>query len=370
MKRILAIFALLLLFAIPVGAQEDIYKEQYDASGAASLEELLPEETRERLEAAGIDSADPDWNEKLTPSNLFSQIWGFLREGGRRPLRAGAAVLGVILLTAAFSSMADKGQLEGTISFVSCLAVASAALLPLFSLIQSCIAAIKGCSVFLLSFVPIYAGILVMGGKTATAATFSTLLLAAAEAVLQLASFLIVPLMGAYLAVSLSSSVSPLSKTAKLGELIKKIALWVLALVLTLFLGVLSLQTTIGAAGDNIGLKATKFVLGSTVPVVGTALSEALTTLGGCMTLLKSSVGMYGVVALVAILLPVILELLLWRAVLLGSNAVCDLLGVGRVGEILRAADSVVSVLVGVLLFIGALFILSLTVVLKAGGTI
>ncbi len=370
MKRMVWIVCFLALFALPVAAApaDDPYETQYEASGAAGLQQLLPPEARRRLEAAGVDSADPHWNDALTPDNLFAQIARFLREGGRAPLRAGAVTLGVLLLAAALSTVADRdGAMAGSVGFVAALAVAGGCLTPLFSLLQSCVAALKGAGVFLLSFVPVYAGIFILGGKPATAAGFSALLLGAAEATVQLSSFVVVPLTGAYLAVSLCAGVSPLTGAAKLAESIKKAAFWLMGLTLTLFLGVLSLQTTLQAAGDNLGMKAAKFLLGA-VPVVGSALGEALTTLRGCLALLRASVGMYGVVALAACLLPVLLELLLWRAVLLLLAAVCDLTELDRVGGILRAADAVVAVLAGVFLFFGALFILSLTLVLRAGG--
>jgi stage III sporulation protein AE len=181
-----------------------------------------------------------------------------------------------------------------------------------------------------------------------------------------LASFVIVPLMSCYLGIGLVGSVMPVGAVGRIGEGIKKTALWILTLTLTLFLGLLSVQTTVNRAADNMGVKTLKFLIGTFVPVAGGALSESLTTLLGSVKLLKSSVSMFGVIGISATAVPVVLELFAWRAVLFVLSLAAELFGVELKTSMLRAADTVISVLVGVLLFVAVLFIISLAVI--SGG--
>ena len=85
---------------------------------------------------------------------------------------------------------------------------------------------------------------------------------------------------------------------------------------MTVFTGFLSIQSVIGKAADNMTVKTTKFFVGSMVPVVGGALSEALTTVTAGIGMLKSTAAMWCVIVLAIILLPTIIELFLWRIVL------------------------------------------------------
>jgi stage III sporulation protein AE len=148
-----------------------------------------------------------------------------------------------------------------------------------------------------------------------------------------------------------------------LGETIKKAATWLLSLSLTIFLGLLSIQTAVNADADSAGLRTIKFVLSSIIPVTGGALSESMTTLTSSLKLLKSSVGMYGVLALGVSALPLVLELLLWRFSLYLATAVGELFGVKEGINILKCADCVLATLVGIILFTASLFIISLAVV-------
>ena len=96
-------------------------------------------------------------------------------------------------------------------------------------------------------------------------------------------------------------------------------------------------------------------------------LSEALGTVTASVTLLKSSVGIYGAAACAAILLPLITELLIWRAVLLITAGVAGLFSLPQISGLLKAVDSMMSVLLGIILMVGAMFVISLAVVVSTG---
>ena len=92
-------------------------------------------------------------------------------------------------------------------------------------------------------------------------------------------------------------------------------------------------------------------------------LSEAINTVTASMGLLKSSVGIYGALACAVTLLPLVIELLIWRAVLLVTSAASELFSLGGIAGLLRAVDSMMSVLIGIILLVGAMFVISLAAV-------
>jgi stage III sporulation protein AE len=365
MKKILFIILLLVCFSVRVSAEEP-YKEQFDLSGADSLYDLLGEDATETINRFNIDLSDPDWVNTITPEGIFSQIGDFLKSGIKEPLKCGAGMLAVIILMAAALAFDGFKGFSDIASYIFVLVSSAGILMPMFSLINATASAVKGISALMTGFVPIYTGILVAGGESITASGMSFLLLSAAGMVSLLASFVIVPLMSCYLGIGLVGSVMPVGAVGRIGEGIKKTALWILTLTLTLFLGLLSVQTTVNRAADNLGVKTLKFLIGTFVPVAGGALSESLTTLLGSVKLLKSSVSMFGVIGISATAVPVVLELFAWRAVLFVLSLAAELFGVELKTSMLRAADTVISVLVGVLLFVAVLFIISLAVI--SGG--
>lgn len=365
MKKFLFIIALMLIFSVPAAAQTP-YQEQYDISGAEDIYDSLDQSTKKILEEFSVDPADPEWVNELSATNVFSRIWDFVISGAKGPLAAGFSMLAVLLAIAAAGTFEGIKIYEDLLAYVFALVTAVGLLSPVISFISSCTSALKGITTLMTAFVPVYAGILTASGRGLTASGMSFLLLSASSVVSNIASFMILPMMNCYLGVGLAGSVMPMGGMGRLNEGIKKTAIWTLSLVLTVFLGLLSIQTGVNRAADGLGVKTARFMIGTFVPVAGGALSESLTTLIGSLGLLKSSVGMFGIIAVALIIIPCVIELLLWRGMLFVLGITADLLGVGSKTEVLRAADCVLAVMLGIMLFTGALFIISLAV--TAGG--
>ena len=220
----------------------------------------------------------------------------------------------------------------------------------------------------MLSFAPVYCGITAASGRIATASASGAVLLLAGETVVWLASGVVLPLIGAYLAIALCGSLTPAIELTPLAETVKKAATWVTGLVMTVYIGILGLQTTVNAAADNLAVRTGKFLIGSFVPVVGSPVSEALTTVQASVGLLRSSVGIYGVVAVAVTVLPSAILLLLWRGCLLLSSAAAGILECRSIGNLLKACDAAVSFTLGMTLICSVAFIISLAVLASVGG--
>ena len=256
---------ILLMFLFPFAAYaaetdgEQLYYEQYYDSGADKLTDFLPDGTREYFEKNGIDPSDYGWVGSLSAQSVFSHILEFLKNGAETPLKSGAAIIAVILIAAAFSSAEIK---SGAVQAAVYAAVTSAAAIiaaPVYSSVKAGVDAMKGLSVFMLGFIPVFAVIVAASGGAVTSASMSTLLLTAAQGVSYISSFAVLPLMGGYLAVSIGSSVSPLMQRSGIAETVKKLALWITAFISTVFAGILSIQTAVNSSADTLTAKTARF---------------------------------------------------------------------------------------------------------------
>jgi len=367
--KIIISVILLLFFSVEVSAEsasaDGFYSEQYENSGADELFDSLPQGTGEFLESNGITAENPDFVNSLTTENVFTHIWQFLKTGAKTPIVTGASMLAIILISAAV--MAVQNESSSTSAKYACVISAAAVITPpIYSVITAGVNAMQGSSVFMAAFVPVFAVVTAASGKAVTSASMSALLLGATQAVSFISNFLVLPLMGGYLGLSIASSVSPLITKTGIADGIKKISLWTMSLTTTVFIGILGIQTAVNSAADTLTIKTAKFIIGSAVPVAGTALSEALTTVTASMGMLKAGIGVWGVVACAAIFLPLLIELILWRIMLCITAAAADLFSLGEISSVLRSVDTVISLLSGIILLIGAVFIISLTVVVGA----
>ena len=369
MKKIVVLIVFFIAVLSPkASAAENDYKQQFDASGAGEIKYALDEDSRSFLEENGIDAADYDFVNDISVSSVFSHISDFLKSGMKSPLKAGAMIAAIILMSAAFTSFNLEAEKFAPALYAATLAVTVIIAKDIWDCVLGAVNAAKGCSTFMLAFIPIFISIMAISGRTVTAAASNAVLLAATNFLSSAMSFFVLPLLGGYLSLSISSSVSPLLEKSGTVELIRKISVWAMSLISTVFIGVLSIQTAVNSAADTLTLKTAKFIVGSSVPVAGAALSEATNTVFASVSLLKSSVGIYGIVALCVILIPIVIELILWRLVLLLNASVSDIFSLSKISGLLRAVDTMLSTLLGIILFIGALFIISLGVLVSAGN--
>ena len=365
MRKIFLLFCLLFLFSFSVKAQE--YENIYEYSGAKKIENSLEENAKSFFEEEGISIDDPDWIDNLSTEGVFSHIWKVIKSGAKAPIKSGAFVIAIILIAAAFKIYQKNNAADIALKFAITLSVFGVLAASIASSIGSAVDFIKGSSTFMLSFIPIYMGIVSVSGAPASAAANSAMLLFSAEFISGAVAFFQSSVLGAYLALCVSSAVSPFMNKSGLAEAFKKTGIWVMSLCSTVFLGLLGAKSAVSSAADGVGLKTAKYILGTCVPVAGQALSGAVNTVSASFSVIKASVGIYGITALAVMLLPILIELLVWRLVLLITGGICSLFSVDEASKLLKALDGVLSLLIGAVLTVGATFIISLSVVISAG---
>ncbi len=366
-KKIICLIFVAFIFTLGVSAEEnDIYKKQLEKSGALQIEEQLPDEVNEYLRENDIDISDYNWVNNLKTENVFTHIINFLRSGLKKPLISLGCILSIIIINSVLFD-SQNSSVNTVVIYAATLSVAGIIIAPIFSAISTAVNAMKACATFMTAFVPVFAAITAAAGKTATSISMSAMLLGAANGVSLLSNFAVVPLISGYLSLSLATSVSPIIQNNGISQAVKKLSLWVMSFISTVFLGVLSVQTIVNSHADNLSMRTAKFIIGSSVPVAGGVLSEALGTLTASVSLLKSSVGIYGVVVCCLIFLPIIVELLLWRFSLWVADFVSLQFSLTKISTLLQSIDTVLSVLIGIILLTAAMFIISLSVVIGSG---
>lgn len=365
-KAVVIIF--LILFLCPITARaEEIALPSEEAD---NIYNALSEQAREAMDSSGLGKFSEDWQERFSYDNIFETILSFFRSGGKEPFICCAMLIIVLLITAGISGISGESESEGALSYAILLSVCLLMLLPSLKLISAVEGAIKGLTTFMLAFVPIYGGILLSNGMTATASGFSGIMLVAAQVISQLCSFVILPFVSMHLSLSIATSCSPVIGKVGLAGTIKKCANWIMSLSMTVFLAILGTQTAVSSAADTVGSRAARFVVGTTVPLVGSAVSEAAGTVKSCMSMIGTSVGMYGIIALLFTALPVVVHLTLWRLCAQIASMVCSLLGNTKTEGLIKAVDTSMSFMIGIIIYIGILFIISLAMVTAAGGRI
>lgn len=308
----------------------------------------------------------------MTPSELLAAIKDAALQQVSGPLEVLGRLLAVALLCAVLSAVrqsAVSARLQGIFLVVATACILSFLGEPVFACIDQTVQALRECSLFVMSFTPVMSGILIAGGNPASAGAYNLILFFAAQILAELAARTLIPLLNIYLALCIVAPMAPLLQLDKVTAAIKSVVCWGLGIITTLFVGMLSLQTVIGSGGDTLLLKASKFLAGSMIPVIGGTISDALAAAKGCVQLLKGTVGSFGILVAVLTFLPALLQVGMWYLSLKASAWVSSMLGAGEVAKLLESIVQAFSILLALIACFALLILVStaLMLLLTAG---
>lgn len=357
MKKFLAVFLLFFVFFIPVNAEE-IYQE----SRVEEIEEALPEEALNIF--SNYDLNISNIGEQLEAGGFFELLSRFFKEGLGGVLSGVAAVVSLTLVSALMSSF-SAGETSFAVDTVCLLSAASALTLSVYTVIEASRQTMTGLFAFVSASLPIYLGILIAGGKTATASSAGGVILAACQVMSYICTFVLSPVMNAYLAVGMCSAFADRQSVNNLMNTVKKAAMWVYSFCVTVFLFIIGTKSVVGSFTDNLTMKTAKFVLGTAVPIAGGALSESATAVAASLDVLRGNAGIYIIIAIIIILLPLICSLICWRFALLLIKNLSDILTLPKISSLLLSCEAVISLLLGFVLLSLALLIISMGVMVK-----
>lgn len=385
MRRVLA-GVMLLLLLLPLGARQAMAEEwdepQSGAEGfdyqsqaeeylkggsVGELPDLIPPSARELLPDAG-DSIG-DMVEGFTPKAFFAQVAQTVKKTLAAPLRLLTSLVGVIILCAvlgSFNTSFGQSSIVPIFNVVICVFISSIIIDPVVACIVDATTAIREFSLFILTFIPVFAGVVTAAGQPMTGAAYNIFVFWMCQITSQLITGTFVPLLCAYLAMSLISVVCPRMRLADAVAGIKTFVTWSLSLILTVFVGLLTIQSVVASGGDSIAVKTTKFFIGSLVPVVGGALSDMFMAAQGCIQLVKGTVGAFGVVVTVFTFLPILLRTVVWYIAINIGGIISNLFGVEEISKLLKAISSTLGILMAVILYYALLVIISTTILIVA----
>lgn len=250
----------------------------------------------------------PNSAEPFMPAEVpsFSEGLLFVFKESIKLIRPEAAEAAQLCLTAVSVVMlASMVRLlhEGTqpiVELVSVITIAAVLISPSNALISLGLETVREISEYGKLLLPVMtAAMAAQGGITASAALYTGS--AFFNAMLTSAvSKLVGPMLCLYLCLCIVTCAVGEEMLENLKKLIKWLMTWSLKLVLYIFTGYMGITGVVSGSVDAAALKAAKLTISGVVPVVGGIISDASEAILVGAGVMKSTTGVYGLVALIA----------------------------------------------------------------------
>lgn len=320
----LLIVAVLLASLATSATASDKGKEELNENISDLLNDLDLSELQEYLDENGNNYLFKYGNtaqeivEYLISGNLGTDYGGYLSElfsiifkDVINLIPAFATVTAIALLSAIVS--AAEGSIIGkSTSKIVHLACYSLIILIMTSMlvgvVSDCVTCINSVKRQIEIITPILATLTVLTGGTSSAAIYQPSAIFLSGGAVEIISCFIFPATITVIVLNFMSKFNTQMSFAGVTALLKSTMKWVIGITVTVFSIFITAQSSATSLFDGILFKATKYVVGNSVPIVGNFLSSGFDMLTSAGLLIKSSVGVCGLVLLLAeIIQPVIL---------------------------------------------------------------
>ncbi len=235
------------------------------------------------------------------------------------------SLIAIVLLSSVLKTTSDSAK--NAIHLASTLSISVLLFLPANSLIQLGAETVAQLSEYGKLLLPVLtAALAAQGGTSSSASLYAGT--AAFDAILSvIIARLLVPMLYIYLCLCVACSMVSQSLLDNLRNFIKWAVTWCLKTLLYVFTGYLGITKVISGSVDASAMKATKLAISGAVPVVGGVISDASETILVSAGLMKSAVGSYGLIAVLAIWIGPFLQIGCQYLLLKMTGAVCSVIG-------------------------------------------
>lgn len=237
------------------------------------------------------------------------------------------------------------------------------------STFSNCISLVKNTIQNLVGFsnslIPILMTLMLTTGAITSAGMIQPILLLLINFIGNAISNFILPVVLISNSLNIISQISDEIKISKIPKFLNSATIWVLGIIMTLFVTVLSLEGSLTQTVDGVTAKTTKAAVSTVIPVVGKILGDATDAVIGCAGILKNAVGFVGVIVILGICLSPIIKLTILTITYYLASALCQPIADAKIVNLLGSVADTFKTLLAIIFCVTVLLIVGLTIVIK-----
>lgn len=278
---------------------------------------------------------------------------------------------GLLLIAAILGKMRDSLGGAGGEMFGFCLRLCLYA-----AIVTQAVGMVEGVQVFFeqlcgltKGMMPVMGTLYALGGNLGQAAVTEELLLLFLALCQYISATVTPPVCAICLACSLMDALGNRSfpTATAIGAQVKRWYTWLLGFVMFLLSLALTAQSVLTGRADTLAMRGVKYAVGNMLPVVGGAVSGSLGTVMAGVELLRGVCGVAGVILVALLLLPTLVQLLLFRAMFRLATTMATLLGCDGEARLMEEIASLYGYIAAAVSVCSVMFIIALAIFIHSG---
>lgn len=305
-------------------------------------------------------------------STFAKRILNLLGKEVTTNVKSIVSILAIIIIHSVLKSISESLENDGIskliyyVQYILIVTIIMANFSDIIKLVQDTTSNLLG---FMNMLVPLLVTLMLYTGSITTSTVIEPIILFMINFIGNMIQNLIIPLVLIFTSLVVISKISDRVQIDKLSKFLKSGIVWFLGIVLTIFVGVVSLEGTLSSSVDGITAKTSKAVVSSAIPVVGKILGDAVDTVLGCGVVLKNAVGLVGVIIIIGICIMPILKLTVLTASYKLLSALVQPIADKAITSLLEQIGDIFKIFLGILSAMSFMLIIGTTLVLKMSNS-
>ena len=309
---------------------------------------------------------------KVDNKTIFQKILKLLGTEINTSLRTLISILVIIVIHGILKSITDSlenkniSQIIYFVQYILIVTLIMSNFTEIINLVKNTANDLVG---FINMLMPLLLTLMIYTGSIATSSVLEPVILFAINLIGNLIKDILIPVVFIIVIFSIISKISDRIQIEKLSKFLRSSVVWGLGVILTIFVGVVSLEGTLSSSVDGITAKTAKTAVSTVIPVVGKILGDVVDSVLGCGIILKNAIGIVGVIIVIGICIMPIIKIAILCIMYSLASAIIQPIADDKIVKILDEMGGVFKLLLGILCSLSVLLIVGITLVVKISNS-
>ncbi len=377
MKKLITIFAILIcIFGTSISiadTEDEVINSQMDSFNISSFIDEANKYSNNILKDIDIhELLNNAIKGEVDTNQLLKNIFPLLGTEIKEALKVMGSILIIVLIHSVLKSISDNLNNKSVAQityYVQYILIATVIMTNFSSIITLTKEAVGNMISFIQLLFPLLMTLMLASGSVVSVNLVQPIILFIINLISNIFQSIIIPIILVGTALAIVSKISDRIQIDKLSKFLKSSSVWVIGILLTIFVGVLSIEGTLGSSVDGITAKTAKAAVSSFIPVVGKVLGDAVDTVIGCSAILKNAIGIVGVIVVIAICITPILKLAIITIIYHLTAALCEPIADSKIVSLISQMADTFKILLAIVCSISVMLIIGITLVINISNT-
>ena len=379
MKKILFVIVLLIFVMIPnftYCTEKDtdlILQEQQEKFGINDFIKEAEHYSKDIFDDINIkDMLDSALKGKVDNSNFIKKLFNLLIGEITYSIKTLISILVIVLIHTILKTLTDdlkENNISKIIYYVQYILIITLIISNFSDILETITTTINNMVGFIHTLIPVLVTLMIYTGSITTSTMIEPIIIFVIQFIANTINSFILPIISVMIVLIIVSKISDQIQINKLTKFMKSSITWFLGIVLTLFVGILSLEGSLTSSVDGITANTTKAAVSNLIPVVGKILGDSVDTVLGCGLVLKNAVGLIGTIIIIGICIMPIIKLATLSIMYSLTSSIVEPIADSKIVKLLEEISGVFKLLLGIISSVSVLLIIGTTLIIKISNS-